>query len=190
MDKVEAYEACIEKCRYIVVSNQRIPSDSDVVEKTRRDSVHTDECIGDENRKVVLYNIRYDKRGTLRSDIDVLNEYNQVAGYEASLVEYMGLLRKELDALNSPSTFERVGRTITSWMWSDVPRKERVVRRKQIRSKLKEIDAVLEEVRVQLPLYKSVATVTTTAEIRVKTSKLKGKYAKKLKKGKKTAHHG
>lgn len=188
MEDIRKYEDIIAKCQILLSKNDKIPSSSDVLNPTRKGSVYSDECIRDDKRKVILYNIRYDSKGELRSDIEVLDEIIQLETFENQLGIYKEMLTKELDELNYPGTFERLGRTLTSWVWSDIPRKERVVRRKHIQRAIKGIDNLLDEIVFQIPLYKSVASVTTTTEIQVKAKKLKDKYSKKIKKNKNGKH--
>ena len=182
------YDDVVDRCDALLRQNEHIPSSSDVLKKTRRESVHSDECIREDRRKIVLYNIRYDSTGAVRSDIDILNELAHMEEFEVKICEYMELLTKELYELNTPGTLERVERTVTTWAWSDEPRKERIVRRKQIEKKLKTLSEMVGEIHFQIPLYRSVVSVTTTTEIQLKAQKLKAKYAKKLKQGKKSKH--
>ena len=181
MEGGKGYEDALFECHRIISKNEKITSKSEAFESKRYSSVYTDECLKEEDRKIILYNIRYTEGGDLRSDIDIIDEYNQLMCAEEKVSEYEEALTKELTELNSPGTLERVSRTFTSWILSDTPRKERILRRKNIQNKLKEIQDVLCNVKTQIPLYKAVVSITTTTEIHIKSSKLKSKYAHKIK---------
>ena len=185
MEEVDRYESALNECRRILSKNEKITTKSDAFESKRYSSVYTDECLKDEDRKIILYNIRYTEDGDLRSDIDIIDEYNQLMCEEETVSEYEKILTEELKELDSPGTLERVSRTFTSWLLSDIPRKERIIRRKKIHNKLKDIKDIIHDVRMQIPLYKAVASITTTTEIHIKSSKLKTKYSHKIK-GKKS----
>ena len=171
----------IEDIREIVDYNKIIHTSETSKGKERSSPVHSSECLDSELRKVVLYNIRYDNDANIRSDIEILDEYNFIMESKDEVEDVVDKLSLELGELDNPSTFERLTRTVITWAWSDDPRKNRIKHRKDLQSQIKSYQSLLDDIEFQLPLYRSVVSVTTTTTIRTKSSKLKTKYAKKIK---------
>jgi hypothetical protein len=165
-----------------ILDYNKILRDCDTKEGKER--VYGDECVGSELRKVVLYNIRYDQDKNTRSDIDILDEYNILSRANDTINLLVEKRRSDLHDLDNPSTIERLSRTLITWTWSDDPRKNRIQLRKEINKEIKDMELLLEDIEFQIPLYRSLVSVTTTLKIKVKSSKLKPKYAKKIKKHK------
>jgi len=174
----------VDPVRDIIEYNKTLHSVADDSDKKRRSSVYSDECLKKDFNKIVLYNLRYDHSKEVRSDIDILEEYNYLIESLNKMNELKEKMISDLNDLNNPSTIERLSRTVITWAWSDDPRKQRLVLRKKLNDEIKELDSLLKEVEQQLPLYKSVISVTTTTNINIKKSKLKEKYLKKIRKSK------
>lgn len=171
----------LEEVRGIVEYNKNIHSSETSKGKERSSPVHSSECLDSELRKIVLYNIRYDNEKNTRSDVDILDEYHFITETKSEIEDIVKKLNQDIYALENPSTLERVTRTVITWTWSDDPRKNRIQKRKELQAQLKSYHTLLDDIEFQLPLYRSVISVTTTATIKTKSSKLKSKYAKKLK---------
>jgi len=171
----------VDDIRDIVEYNKVIHNSDSGKSKDRSSPVYSSECLETELRKIVLYNIRYDREKNTRSDVDILAEYHLLMESKDELENIIKKLTNDVYKLENPSTFERLTRTIITWAWSDDPRKDRIQLRKKLQSKVKEEQALLNELEFQLPLYRSVVSVTTTTTIKTKATKLKSKYAKKLK---------
>lgn len=165
-----------------ILDYNKILRDCDTKEGKER--VYGDECVISELRKVVLYNIRYDQDKNTRSDIDILDEYNILSRANDTISLLVEKRRRDLYDLDNPTTIERLSRTLITWTWSDDPRKNRIQLRKEINKEIKDMELLLEDIEFQIPLYRSLVSVTTTLKIKVKSSKLKPKYAKKIKKHK------
>lgn len=171
----------VDEVRDIVEYNKIIHEYETKKGKECGSPVHSSECPDTELRKIVLYNIRYDREKNPRSDVDVLDEYHFVMESRGEIENIVKKLNQDIYALDNPSALERVARTVVTWTWSDDPRKDRIRRRKELQDQLKSYQHLLSEIEFQLALYRSVISVTTTTTIKTKSTKLKSKYAKKLK---------
>lgn len=150
----------------------------------RRSSIHSDECLKKDMNKIILYNLRYDHSKNIRSDIDILEEYNYLIDSVSKMSEFKDNMVNDLNDINNPSTLERLSRTLVTWAWSDDPRKQRILLRKKLEKEIKDLEKLISEVEYQLPLYKSIISVTTTTNVNIKKSKLKDKYSKKVRSSK------
>jgi len=171
----------IEHVRDIIEYNKTLHNIDDDSDKKRRSSVYSDECIKKDLNKIVLYNLRYNHSKEVRSDIDILEEYNYLYDAINKMNDMKEKLIYDLNDLNNPTTIERLSRTLITWTWSDDPRKQRIILRKKLDKELKDLESLLKEVEQQLPLYKSIISVTTTTSVKIKKTKLKDKYSKKIK---------
>lgn len=180
------YSGCLVKMgldevRDIIEYNKVIHNCESSGDKRKSSPVYSSDCLDSELRKIVLYNIRYDHEKNTRSDIDILDEYNYLLKSMDEIKETIDKLSHDLDDLENPSTLERLARTVITWTWSDNPRKSRIEVKKEIRNHIKDHKNVLEDIEFQIPLYKSVISVTTTTTIKTKATKLKSKYVNKIK---------
>lgn len=175
---------CVDTVRDIIEYNKTLHSIKEDSDKKRRSSVYSDECLKKDFNKIVLYNLRYNHSKEVRSDIDILEEYNYLIESMNKMNELKEKIICDLNDLNNPSTIERLSRTVITWTWSDDPRKQRLVLRKKLDGELKNLENLIKDVEQQLPLYKSIISVTTTTNINIKKSKLKDKYLKKIRNSK------
>lgn len=171
----------VDDIRKIVEYNKIVHHSETSKGRERSSPVHSSECLDSELRKIVLYNVRYDSDRNTRSDVDILDEYHYLMESKDELKDTIHKLTRDVFELDNPSTLERLTRTFITWTWSDDPRKNRILSRKTLLKQINEYKALLNDLEFQLPLYRSVVSVTTTVTIKTKSTKLKSKYAKKLK---------
>jgi hypothetical protein len=164
-----------------IVDYNKIIHDAD---KSLGGNITNDTVKKDDIKKVIIYNIRYDHSKNVRSDVEIINDYDFLVASKEQLENYKEKIHNDLNDLDNPSTLERLTRTFITWTWSDDPRKHRVNARRELKKEMNMIDTLLNDIDIQLPIYRSVASATTTLDIKIKPTKLKAKYAKKIKKHK------
>lgn len=117
------------------------------------------------------------KHGCARSRHDIQKEDNKLHSYMIELNRYKILLTDELNTIDNPSILERCSRTAISWLISNEPHMNREDKRRDIKSKVNEIETIIRKIETLAPVYASILSEMTEEKHK---KKLKAKYRNKL----------
>lgn len=117
------------------------------------------------------------KHGCARTRHDIQKEDNKLHSYMTELNRYKILLVDELNAIDNPSILERCSRTAITWLISNEPHMNREDKRRDIKSKISEIESVTRRIESLFPVYSGILSEMTEEKHK---KKLKAKYRNKL----------